>query len=146
MSTSLNVVSMAAVFCASLRRLAIVCRMRDILTRSSLRSPAFPSEGRGPGGGAFASGAGAFACGAWAGGIGGRGRGSLGGTGCSRSASHRALVDPRDHRADRDRVTLADQLLCQDAGDGRRHLDADLVGFEAGDRLVRGNRLARLLQ
>ena len=35
MSTSLKVVSMAAVFCASLRRLAMVRRSRVILTRSS---------------------------------------------------------------------------------------------------------------
>jgi aromatic ring-opening dioxygenase catalytic subunit (LigB family) len=41
MSTSLNVVSMAAVFCASLRRRAMVCRRRDIRTRSSFLS-SFP--------------------------------------------------------------------------------------------------------
>ena len=40
MSTSLNVVSIAAVFCASLSRFAMVWRRRVILTRSSLRSPA----------------------------------------------------------------------------------------------------------
>src|SRR5688572_20470998 len=66
MSTSLKVVSSAAVFWASFSRVAIVWRRRDILTRSSLRSLVFPGEGRGPGGGAFASGAGAFASGAWA--------------------------------------------------------------------------------
>ena len=45
MSTSLKVVSMAAVFCASLRRLAMVRRSRVIFTRSS-RS----ARGRGPAG------------------------------------------------------------------------------------------------
>jgi hypothetical protein len=35
MSTSLNVVSMAAVFCASLRRVAMVWRSRVMRTRSS---------------------------------------------------------------------------------------------------------------
>ena len=35
MSTSLKVVSMAAMFCASLRRRAMVWRSRDIRTRSS---------------------------------------------------------------------------------------------------------------
>ena len=37
MSISLNVVSMAAVFCASFSRLAIVCRMRLIGTRRTPR-------------------------------------------------------------------------------------------------------------
>jgi hypothetical protein len=54
MSTSLKVVSMAAVFCASLRRLAMVRRSRVIFTRSS-RS----ARGRGPAGTAgLAAGAG----------------------------------------------------------------------------------------
>ena len=44
MSTSLNVVSMAAVFCASLRRRAMVWRSRVILTRSS-RAASFGTEG-----------------------------------------------------------------------------------------------------
>ena len=53
MSTSLKVVSMAAVFCASLRRLAMVRRSRVMRTRSS-RS----ARGRGPAGAAgFAAGA-----------------------------------------------------------------------------------------
>ena len=57
-----------------------------------------------------------------------------------------AFVDPRDHRADRDRVAFLDQLLGEHAGDRRRHLDRDLVGLEAGDRLVGGDRVAGLLQ
>jgi hypothetical protein len=44
MSTSLNVVSIAAVFCASLRRRALVCRRRVIFTRSS-RAASFGTEG-----------------------------------------------------------------------------------------------------
>ena len=44
MSTSLNVVSIAAVFCASLRRRAMVCRSRVIFTRSS-RAASFGTEG-----------------------------------------------------------------------------------------------------
>ena len=51
-----------------------------------------------------------------------------------------------DHRADRDRVAVRDQLLAHRAGDRRRHLDRDLVGLEAGDRLVRLDRVAGLLQ
>src|SRR5947199_149486 len=43
-STSLKVVSIAAVFCASLRRRAIVCRSLDMRTRSS-RSASAWSEG-----------------------------------------------------------------------------------------------------
>ena len=39
-----------------------------------------------------------------------------------------------------------DQLLGQHSGDRRRHFDADLVGLEAGDRLVRRDRFARLLE
>src|SRR5437870_3363311 len=39
MSTSLKVVSMAAVLCASMRRLAMVARRLDMRTRSSVRSP-----------------------------------------------------------------------------------------------------------
>jgi hypothetical protein len=57
MSTSLKVVSMAAVFCASLRRAAIVRRSRVMRTRSS-RS----ARGRGPAGTAgFAAGAAGWA-------------------------------------------------------------------------------------
>ena len=44
MSTSLNVVSIAAVFCASLRRRAMVCRSRVIFTRSS-RTASFGTDG-----------------------------------------------------------------------------------------------------
>ena len=44
MSTSLNVVSIAAVFCASLRRRAMVWRSRVIFTRSS-RAASFGTEG-----------------------------------------------------------------------------------------------------
>ena len=45
MSTSLNVVSMAAVFCASLRRRAMVWRSRVMRTRSS-RAASFGDRGR----------------------------------------------------------------------------------------------------
>ena len=55
----------------------------------------------------------------------------------------RTLVDRRDHRADRDRVAFLDQLLAQHAGDRRGHLDRDLVGLEAGDRLVGRDRRRR---
>ena len=78
-----------------------------------------------------------------AGRVGGRVRGGL--RRCRRSRG-RAFVDPRDHRADRDSVAFLDELLGQHARDRRRHFDADLVGLEAGDRLVFGDRLARLLQ
>ena len=54
----------------------------------------------------------------------------------ARRRPRRAFVDPRDHRADRDRVAFLDELLAHHAGDRRRHLDRDLVGLEAGDRLV----------
>ena len=49
-------------------------------------------------------------------------------------------------RADRDVVAFLDQLLGQHARDRRGHLDADLVGLEAGDRLVGLHRFAGLLQ
>ena len=49
MSTSLNVVSMAAVFCASFKRRAIVWRSLDIFTRSSVPAAA---SGRATGAGA----------------------------------------------------------------------------------------------
>ena len=51
-----------------------------------------------------------------------------------------------DHRADRDSVADRDQLLAHRAGGGRVDLDRDLVGLEAGDRLVRRDRLAGLLE
>ena len=62
------------------------------------------------------------------------------------AASRRILVDARDHRADRDRVALVDQRLAEHTGRRRRHVDADLVRLERRDRLVRGDRLAGLLQ
>src|SRR4051812_11845789 len=48
----------------------------------------------------------------------------------------RFVVDPRDDRTDRDRIPFLDQLFGQYPSDRRRHFDADLVGFEAGDRLI----------
>src|SRR5688500_7812631 len=56
MSTSLKVVRIAALFCASLSRVAIVLRNRVIRTRSSRRSPV--GAGGGGGGGAAVAGAG----------------------------------------------------------------------------------------
>src|SRR4051812_36482793 len=50
MSTSLNVVSIAAVFCASFKRRATVWRRRVIRTRSSRRSPEGLAGGGGGGG------------------------------------------------------------------------------------------------
>ena len=44
MSISLKVVSMAQLFCASFKRRAIVCRMRVILTRASVRPGGVASE------------------------------------------------------------------------------------------------------
>src|SRR5215218_1567480 len=69
MSTSLNVVSSAAVFCASFRRCAIVWRRRVIFTRSSWRSPAWAfATGWGAGvPAALGSAAGARASGSWTG-------------------------------------------------------------------------------
>ena len=61
MSTSLKVVSIAAVCCASTRRLAIVARRFDMRTRSSVRSPGFLARGGRAGG--WGLGAGGFACG-----------------------------------------------------------------------------------
>src|SRR4051812_27211637 len=61
MSTSLNVVSMAAVFWASLRRRATVWRRRDIRTRSSRRSPEGEDAAAAAGGGGGGGGAGAAA-------------------------------------------------------------------------------------
>ena len=63
-----------------------------------------------------------------------------------RCRRRRAFVDPGDRRADRDIVAFLDQLLGQHARDRRGHLDADLVGLEAGDRLVLGDRFAGLLE
>mmetsp|Transcript_24476 Transcript_24476/g.97102 ORF Transcript_24476/g.97102 Transcript_24476/m.97102 type:complete len:211 (+) Transcript_24476:1603-2235(+) len=51
MSHSWNVVSIAHVFCASLRRSAMRCRMRDILTRVSARDAAVLAAAPGSGGG-----------------------------------------------------------------------------------------------
>ena len=48
MSTSLKVVSMAAVRCASTRRRAMVCRRRDMRTRSSKRAGAAGTEAVAP--------------------------------------------------------------------------------------------------
>ena len=69
-----------------------------------------------------------------------RGRGRR----CNRRA--RTSFDHRDHRADFDRVAHSHTVFGHDAGDRRRHVDRDLVGFEADDRLVHGNRFARLLE
>src|SRR5687768_10236388 len=63
MSTSLNVVRIAATFCASLSRVAIVLRSRVIRTRSSRRSPTWAEGGGGGAGGAAGGGAGAAAAG-----------------------------------------------------------------------------------
>ncbi len=57
-----------------------------------------------------------------------------------------ARVDRRDHRADLDGVADLHGLLAHDAGDGRRHLYRDLVGFQAGDRFIDGHGIAGLLQ
>src|SRR5687767_6134180 len=65
MSTSLNVVRMAAVFCASLSRVAMVWRRRVIRTRSSRRSPGCAGDGACCGGG------GGGVCDDWGGGGGG---------------------------------------------------------------------------
>ena len=210
MSTSLNVVSIAAVFCASLSRLATVWRRRVIRTRSSRRSPALAgagsrlrSLGRGRGGrrrggsafwllgggehvvlGEAAVLAGALdlrwiemvlehdpahrgrqgqmrpvlvlllaALGASAfgsifspapSGLTGVDSGSFGSAAASRGAA--ARLDMRDHRADRDSVADLGQLLAHRPGDRRVDLDRDLVGLEAGDRLVLCDRIAGLLQ
>ena len=54
MSTSLKVVSIAAVLCASTRRLAIVARRFDMRTRSSVRSPSGRRRSSATGGTGFA--------------------------------------------------------------------------------------------
>jgi hypothetical protein len=74
------------------------------------------------------------------------GRRSGGCGGGRRGAAAPARFDPGDQRADGDRVAFGDELLAHRAGDRRGHLDRDLVGLEAGDRLVGRDRVARLLQ
>ena len=54
---------------------------------------------------------------------------------CARSARRRRPCRPR-----------STSVSLEHAGDRRRNVDADLVGLESRDRLVRGDRLARLLQ
>ncbi len=68
------------------------------------------------------------------------------GCGSRRRCNRTAFPDAGDDRANLDRVTLGEQLLGKRSRDGRRHLDRHLVRFKAGDRLVRGDSLAGLLQ
>jgi hypothetical protein len=70
----------------------------------------------------------------------GRGGGAVLGRGCGR-----AVDDARDQRAHRHGFAFLDEIVAHRAGHRRRHLDRHLVGLEAGDRLVRAHRLARLL-
>ena len=78
--------------------------------------------------------------------IGRRSRCSLGRARHSPGSGARHLVDACDYRADGNIVAFLRKLLGHDAGHGRRNFDAHLVGFEIGDRLVGGDRLAGLFQ
>ena len=62
-----------------------------------------------------------------------------------RGSRGRAFVDPRDGAPT---ATVSPSWTSVRSGrrDRRGHLDADLVGFEARDRLIRRDRFARLLQ
>ena len=59
-----------------------------------------------------------------------------------------ARLSRRSGRSERrpQRSRLRNQVLGQHAGDRRRHFDADLVGFEAGDGLIGRDGLAGLLE
>ena len=76
---------------------------------------------------------------------GGCGRGGLGSLG-GRGGGAVTGVDRSEHRADLHGVADGNRVLAHDAGDRRRDLDRDLVGLEAGDRLVDRDGLAGLLQ
>src|SRR5215213_5510822 len=102
MSTSLKVVSMAAVFCASFRRRAMVWRSRVIFTRSSRD--------------ASSAGEGARTCTAAA----------VERTGAGRYAC--AVLDLAEQRADRDGLAVLRRDVREHAGCGRRNLDGHLVG------------------
>ena len=52
----------------------------------------------------------------------------------------------REHALETGQGFDAGELLAHHARNRRRHLDRDLVGFEAGDRLVERNRFAGLFQ
>ena len=72
------------------------------------------------------------------------------GAGCGRrgSAARRqpAGRDHGQHRPDLDRLALGDEDLGDDALAGARNLGVDLVGRDLEQRLVLGDRLARLLE
>ena len=73
-------------------------------------------------------------------GVADRGR-AAGARGAAAPSSIRAITAPT--------ATVSpsgDDLLAHHAGDRRRHLDRDLVGLEAGDRLVGRDRVAGLLE
>jgi len=58
----------------------------------------------------------------------------------------RAVLDRRDHRADRDIIADLGDLLAHHPGNSRGDFDRDLVGLQTGDRLVERNRFAGLLE
>ena len=62
------------------------------------------------------------------------------------SGRHTALHDPRNQRANRDRVSGLEHLLAHHAGDRRRHFHRHLVGFQRHNGLVGRDRLAGLFQ
>lgn len=98
MSTSLKVVSMAHVFCASFKRAAIFRRMRFILTRCSERVPVILLEGSpdgaaaGAAAGLAAGGGAAATAGAGAGAGAGGGGGAGAGAGAAAAAGAAALA------------------------------------------------------
>ena len=57
-----------------------------------------------------------------------------------------AFLDLAEQRADRDGLAVLGGDLAEHAGRGRRHLDRHLVGLELDQRLVDGDRIARLLE
>ncbi len=56
----------------------------------------------------------------------------------------RAFIHHRDHRADFDRVAHRNAVFGHDARHRRRHVNRDLVGFEADDGLIGGDCIAGL--
>jgi hypothetical protein len=127
MSTSLKVVSMAAVCWASTRRWAM--RWRRGLMRST--------GGRGGGGG----------CGGCLGlGDCGCARGSGLGGGCGGCAGGGLLVDARQDLADLDGVAGLDLEAHEHARGGGGDFERDLVGLDLDDALVALHELAVVLQ
>ena len=92
--------------------------------------------------GAAATGSGATGSGAGA----GCGRPARAAAGSGGAAAAAAPADPRERRADLDRLALLDEDLRQRARCGARHLGVDLVGRDLEQRLVRLDVLALLLQ